>query len=1020
MDELDGRPRLAGLSVVSLSLARRGSVREATQRSQRLYVCVFELTGLRLRPDSQDLRDALYKVPARGVPSAQPPLTLACQEGDPAKRMLQRLVNQGPYIPAGALDVAQCPESLGAENYTLSAQLLISSCIAVDQERASFKPGLVTVPLLFSCLRWMDSAFDPIEPVFNRALHVPETNEEIQRAVSAKRAQLFRPSCTRAIQPASARQLSHGLSMKMRVECRAQASTALSAADLEHLTRREIKVWLPSIPSQATWSQSLPQLTLLETFAGGSMATRVGSQDTDEAAKGSYELVRLVRCFDALGSAQQRAQFLPKLIDSLTEFGTSCDQKHQKTRVWLQTLIHEENLCNFGPPPITVTISGPALFRHFRCRPIGLTSLLLNAPAESASPNEVITGLDVPTLNAPISRLLSSMMRGMGPRVGALRVPSDNTFATMEKKRSFRRTHGALSMLTLPMGIQSLHSRIMKFTESLGVQQADLAGFRRLNRPSKWRCSILTRVSHARLKALLRTACNDVLHWRNSPLGQNSQEERRPQTFNARKRPAPLQNAEPSARRRASDVLSWLNSAEGPSPSMGKPGSLSKRAANLTDGGDSLEKRRGRSGLTTALPSSHGLARSDSPMVSADVGKAPRSPITLSRAMNPRPVSRSWGMRCIGLRAAELTSSQRSLTRPHMELEETIEETVDAYFTARRSGEERGASQAGPRMENSAPLSLADISSTMPSEPLIVKLERAARRGPFLAVLPGMAAQWLPMIAAQLFHALVPNEHGTAMWLLPGDVIPAAIHFWQCLGPTNLRLRTLTGMPGANNESPLEKGHIGLISLANISSAQASCEASLVVLTMSPPDLAACAAACNLVGNGPKLFLGTSPQLVALVCELPGDSDSLLPMCRALGVAYLHARIQSDPDVIALSRQYREHRFEFPSELSQICDELWEVCQHLFNEAKQLATHLSGCQLATPTLSEAIETFPRGNNPAAFQRLMACLCARRALDLISYTDTAGLRVHLDTCARSLKYLSACRPHAPVSRLLADR
>lgn len=96
------------------------------------------------------------------------------------------------------------------------------------------------------------------------------------------------------------------------------------------------------------------------------------------------------------------------------------------------------------------------------------------------------------------------------------------------------------------------------------------------------------------------------------------------------------------------------------------------------------------------------------------------------------------------------------------------------------------------------------------------------------------------------------------------------------------------------------------------------------------------------------------------------------------------------------------------------------MCQRLLAEAQQRAGHLAQVRLASASLSDAIEALPRGSDPKTFQQLMACLCARKALDYISWTDAVGLRAHLDACVRSLKHSSACRSHGPIAQLLSER
>jgi len=752
-----------------------------------------------------------------------------------------------------------------------------------------------------------------------------------------------------------------------------------------------------------------------------------------------------VQCLDALAPACQRAHRREELLGALLAPDTIGEADVFDARLWLLAAIQEDGEAGERDfPPLTVMPLPPSLAVTKQPHLFSLDSLLASAPVlPPSSPYDTVTGVEISSLSSRVPQLVLSVMRRMGPRVGAVRVPAEEAMAALERESSLCLPEGPLALHLLPARPRAASSglargaaagrsggpvidRAHSIAELLGVSPAELKAYRRVSRPTLRQL----RARRSRQPTALRPGCRHTLLASMAPglppLGRWPPAVQAHPTHHLITPDAlrsggdgfgDMETDQPRARRRASEVLSRLNDVQHlPLPE--------RRSSPLPVGGGAVARDRPAAPFDQAAPASPGLdARAGRPLHGA------ASPITTPRGVGG---PQSLGSRRMGLRAAVCTSSRQGSAHEISTLDETIEESVAAYFKVRRAG----AATAGLAAATSAPAPTgAAVSAAAPpasAEPLVSKLERTARRGGLLAVLPASVAMSLPMLAAQLLHALVPSEHASALWLLPGDAIPAAMEFWSGLGETSLHLRALSGPPGDGVEPLLERGQIGIFGLADVATAlfshaggatgaPAACTVPLVVLTLTPPDLAGCTAVGAFVSGGAAARPVTdAPQLLALVCGLPDEADPLLSMCRELCVPHLHIRTEADADVDALARQYRVHGYRFPDELGRTCAELWQLCRALLTEAQQQAGHLSRLPLTTTALTEAIEAYPRGGDAGAFQRLMACHCARQALDHIGWTDAAGLRSHLDTCARSLKRASACRSHPPLAALLSRR
>lgn len=1026
---------MPGLSVLSISLANRDYRREERERRQRLYLRVFEPLEPESHADSSHVSVLLTSQHPHDTCTTLAVRLVLPSDEKTIESLINRTISANP--PASILADDDCDRPDLSVDPSSATRLMISGRIAYDQEEGSSKPGPISVPLLAPAYDMVHSARAWIESMLDGHGHfTPAMDEEVHQAIGAKRAKLFRPSWYSASSHTSSHVPMDRLALVLKLESAEKAFTRCRVKASWFDAKFEVNEWLPSAPFHSYWAARLMRSPTLEAMARlnpGDACKVPGSCYICGGTHADGGECSVSHCLAPLGSARQRADRLRKLVSFLSVPGAIGDAEELDTRTWLAEAIEQDSVGAGDFPPITVMLMSPEHSSLTQRKPVDLDSLLAGVPpALAAPPHEIVTGLERTLLSARVPQLVSSVMRGMGPRVGALRVPSEASMVAKEKEISLYSHGRALSMHLLPSrtnqdnphdqgGSASKAScpftaRPAPITKVFGISPAQLAAYRTRCRPSMhdWQPHEPADVCRGPRNVLRSSMCNglpSLLRWEPVTVVE------RPYSVTKKRAAEAEAFADPPARRRASDVLSWLNN-----PKWAVTSGSTRRGLAPPDSKTSI----GHEETACSVRSSPGLGASPERISGTDKLLSAHSPRTSPRGGIVRQALQPTGTRSMGLRAAELTSSQRPGSRIHSNLDDTMQESVDAYFAARRGGANGRTTRVDTSMFISEPPSIAvgvAVPSAEPSaEPLVVKLERAARRGSLLALLPESTSRSLPMLAAQLLHALVPNEHASALWLLPGDVVPAAVHFWQCLGPSHITLRTLSAPPGVGSEPLIERGHVGILSLADISSTAVACTTSLVILTLSPPDLAGCRAVGSYVCNerNATASSGASPNLVALICGLPSEADSLIPMCRALGVPHMYLRTDADADVVVLSRQLRVHGFHFPHKLAQTCEELWQMCQRLLAEAQQRNGHLSHVRLVSASLSDAIESLPRGGDPKTFQQLMACLCARKALDFMSWTDATGLRSHLDACVRSLKHSSACRSHGPIAQLLSER
>ena len=980
------------LSVASISLAPRNYAQEERQRKKRLFIRVPDPDESAPAPPPchiQLLLDSCAATPQ----SASSPLDGLRAPG--AGRGLEGRLRD-TIRPQLAAVARAGPDLDTAEDRTEDE--IFTVLLARDQEEAfDPRPSTIAVPLLPPRRCGLDNwDEDSLAALLAGCHSAPARDEQQVRLVEATRARLFRPSWhLRA--PAQPAERASCLGVRLSAEASAHAFTAREAAAAFKRLCTPLAEWLPP-PKKGHATE--PELVSLDSLLGG---LREHEPACSPMATPEQRRAPLA----SLASARQRSDRLRKLT-AMDPLALGVDQPAAR-RLWLGDTMRDD----LTPAPSGIpTLEEPLLPYHLEARPrpehlVSLESLLAGQPPQLllTAQGETATGIAREQLSAQMARLIASVMRGMGPRLGLFIAPSEEALATSEGRglppsvqaavAGRDRDSDSLATLLLPTRPTTPHAQPGRQGRSapsvsamLGARTEEVNSIRQqLLRPTLPHGTPRRRRVHSKAAVWQAGAA-----------------------ASGRLPPVPSEARILRQSRDAAQSLSRKRSAPDPSPPWRSPA-----RPRLLDVGE--EEQMG--------DTAEGLHREPAGTVAQET---PSSPWPRRRQHPPSPrtthcptraeVRPPAEVRRLGLVAANPTPTvlAPALDREWqaLELDESLADSVSAYFAAKRGGPAAGRTEAASAARpGSAAMARAG------EEALVVKLEKAAKRGGVLAVLPESVSHALPMLAAALLHALVPHEHASALWLLPYGNVAEARQFWLHLG-SSIEVRELSEPPGTGREPPLERGEVGLLALESIaavpaSGAPAPCAAPLVVATLSPPDLPTCGAI------GRFLSAASGPQLVALVCGLPDDdAQSLLPMCKALGATHLHLRSGEDADVIELARQRRVHSFGVPRALALVGEELCELAENLLHQAQRRMEGLAGVALCASALRQAIDRFPRGGDSTAFKSLLACLCARQASESIGHADAAGFRSLLDGWAKSLKHQSACRPHPALASLVEGK